>query len=143
MPKVETPSYDAAVLAETLRSFRRHFALNQNEMSERIGISKSLYAKLELGLAQTSVRTIRRMAEAIGTTPDYLMRKEGDEFVTAAPAPSPAAAVPSEEMLCGAFELARRQDVQALARQAAETLRLSLDMALAMIVRALLLEQHP
>ena len=141
MPRVETPEYDHGVLAENLREFRKQLALSQGEMAERLGISKSLYAKLELAMAVTSRRTARRMAETLGTTLDYLLHRTGERV---APSAVPAVdAVPSEEMVRRILELSRREDVIALTKQTANTLKIAPVQACAMIVRTLLQEKRP
>jgi len=139
MPRVETPEYDHGVLAENLREFRSHLALSQGEMAEHLGISKSLYAKLELAMAVTSRRTARRMADTLGTTLEYLLHKTGEKTVANA---AVADAVPSEEMLRHILELARRDDVVALTKQTANTLKINPDQACAMIIHTILQEKR-
>ena len=139
MPRVETPEYDHGILAENLREFRKQLALSQGEMAERLGISKSLYAKLELAMAVTSRRTARRMAETLGTTMDYLLYKTGDKVAPSAMAA--ADVVPSEEMVRRILELAHREDVIALTKQTVNTLKISPAQACAMIVRTILQEK--
>ncbi len=140
MPRVETPEYDHGVLAENLRDFRKQLAMSQGEMAEHLGISKSLYAKLELAMAVTSRRTARRIAEILGTTLDYLLYKTGDK--TAPSAASAVDVVPSEEMVRRILELAHREDVVALTKQTVNTLKIAPIQACAMIVRTLLQEKR-
>ena len=139
MPRVETPEYDHGVLAENLREFRSQLAMSQGEMAAHLGISKSLYAKLELALAVTSRRTARRMAETLGTTLEYLLHRQGERR---APSAADLDTAPSEETVRRILELARREDVVALTKQTAATLKINPDQACAMIIRTILQEKR-
>ena len=147
MPKVAARDYDPQVLSRTLREFRDKLALNQAEMAALVGISKSLLAKLELGTAVTSSRTIRLLAEGIGTTESYLTTGKGNRVAppkprTDASAGGGEAGVPDEKTIQRILELAAKPEILALAQQSAETLQLQQSGALAMIIRAMLMERR-
>jgi transcriptional regulator with XRE-family HTH domain len=47
---------------------RTRAGISQDELARRVGTSKSAIARLESGRHQPTVETLRRVAEALGTT---------------------------------------------------------------------------
>lgn len=50
-----------------LKSFRNSLHKSQDEMAESVGISLSFYTKLELGLKNPSLNTIKKFKDAFPT----------------------------------------------------------------------------
>lgn len=48
----------------TLKEFRTKKRLTQREMAEKIGITKSMYEKLEYNQVNPSIKTIKKFKEA-------------------------------------------------------------------------------
>lgn len=48
----------------TLKEFRTKKRLTQREMAEKVGITKSMYEKLEYNQVNPSIETIRKFKEA-------------------------------------------------------------------------------
>ncbi|ABZ85330.1 transcriptional regulator, putative [Heliomicrobium modesticaldum Ice1] len=61
------------VIATRLRSIREQLGLTQAEVAERAGVSPGLIGQIEQGKVQPSLRTIERVAEAVGVTPCYFL----------------------------------------------------------------------
>lgn len=54
----------------TLKGLRERACLSQRELAARLGITQSAISRLETGSRQRPhPRTLRRLAEALGTTP--------------------------------------------------------------------------
>jgi transcriptional regulator with XRE-family HTH domain len=51
-------------------STRRGRAVSQEELAEAIGVSRGWYASLERGTMRPSIPLLRRLAAALGATPD-------------------------------------------------------------------------
>jgi transcriptional regulator with XRE-family HTH domain len=66
----ETP---AARLGRTIRGLRHGHGLTLVQLAERAGLSHSFHSQLERGLAQPSMRSLHRIAQALGTTQDRLI----------------------------------------------------------------------
>lgn len=47
----------------TLKEYRMSKKMTQQEMAEKLGISKSMIEKLEYGLAEPSMKTIKKFKE--------------------------------------------------------------------------------
>jgi transcriptional regulator with XRE-family HTH domain len=58
-----------------LVELRRRRYLSQAELAEKSGVAKNTIHRLETGDATPQLRTIRKLAEALGVTPDELTGK--------------------------------------------------------------------
>lgn len=76
------------MLKENLIMLRNMSGLSQEQIAERIGISRQAYAKWETGATVPDVEKCALLAEAYGTTVDSLIRTEPVEGIGAIP-PSP------------------------------------------------------
>ena len=128
-------------LGTQLHYFRRKLYLRQPEMAERLGMSLSLYSKLEANRVTTPLRTIARIARILNTSVEFLQDGSGVEDL------GPRQRTAEEIELAGATEeqvlqvvsLATREDLRRLAEQVAGNLNVSKEHALAMIIRTMLL----
>ena len=128
-------------LGTQLHYFRRKLYLRQPEMAERLGMSLSLYSKLEANRVTTPLRTIARMARILNTSVEFLQNGSGVECV------GPRKRSPEEIELSSATEaqvsevvsLALRDDLKRLSGQVSGNLGVSDEHALAMIIRTMLL----
>ena len=62
-----------------LRRYRMAMGLSQEQMSERIGVSKGFYSMMEIGRKWPNVDMIFRIAEAVGVRPGELINALEDE----------------------------------------------------------------
>jgi transcriptional regulator with XRE-family HTH domain len=60
-----------------LREFRQRRLLTQTELAGKAGLTQKTISLLETGKAQPRVRTIRKLAAALGVRPETLVRKGG------------------------------------------------------------------
>lgn len=60
-------------IGQKIRSLREQFGVTQAEVAERAEVSPGLVGQIEQGKIQPSLRTIERIAEALGTTPCFLI----------------------------------------------------------------------
>lgn len=58
----------------TLRLVREARGLTQEQVAQAAGTSQSHYSKIELGLVSPQIRTVGRIAEALGVDPIELLR---------------------------------------------------------------------
>lgn len=58
----------------TLRELRVPRGLTQEQVAAAVGTSQSHYSKIELGLVSPTIRTVRKIAEALGVDPIELLR---------------------------------------------------------------------
>ncbi len=63
---------------QRLRQLRQDQALSLRELAEMTGIAFDTINKLELGRREAQPRTIRKLAQALGVEPKYLMKGEHD-----------------------------------------------------------------
>lgn len=56
-----------------LRKWREHRKLSQAELADIVGTSHQVIGYLERGRTQLSAKWLRRLAEALGTTPGHLL----------------------------------------------------------------------
>ncbi len=76
------------MLKDNLAMLRNMNGFSQEEIAERIGISRQAYAKWESGATVPDVEKCRLLAELYGTTVDSLIRTETAESVGEIP-PAP------------------------------------------------------
>ena len=75
------------MLTDNLEMLRRFAGLSQEEIAERIGISRQAYAKWERGLTIPDVEKCRLLAEVYGTTIDSLVKTETADGIGVIPPP--------------------------------------------------------
>lgn len=75
------------MLKDNLVMLRRFAGLSQEEIAERIGISRQAYAKWERGLTIPDVEKCRLLAEVYGTTIDSLVKTETADGIGVIPPP--------------------------------------------------------
>jgi transcriptional regulator with XRE-family HTH domain len=74
-------------LGRTIRDLRHRHGLTLVQLAERTGLSHSFLSQLERGLAQPSMRSLHRIAQALGTSQDRLMAgQDADDAGTGEPA---------------------------------------------------------
>lgn len=61
------------LFAERLRTLRRQHDLTQKELGDRVGLSPSAIGMYEAGKSQPDLETVKRLAEILHTTTDYLI----------------------------------------------------------------------
>lgn len=71
---VSEPVGEAARIGQALRQLRGRRGLRQKELAQLCGMKSGQICSLELGRRQPSLRTLRRVCAALGTTPDDLLR---------------------------------------------------------------------
>ena len=76
------------MLKDNLAMLRSLHGFSQEEIAERIGISRQAYAKWESGATVPDVEKCRLLAEVYGTTVDGLLRTTTEESVGVIP-PAP------------------------------------------------------
>jgi transcriptional regulator with XRE-family HTH domain len=63
-------------LGARLRELRRARALTQEELAQKAGVSPSTIVDIERGKHEPQIRTLRKLAKALETTPDKLVLGE-------------------------------------------------------------------
>jgi transcriptional regulator with XRE-family HTH domain len=63
-------------LGARLRELRRARALTQEELAEKADVSPSTIVDIERGKHEPQIRTLRKLARALDTTPDKLVLGE-------------------------------------------------------------------
>jgi XRE family transcriptional regulator, fatty acid utilization regulator len=63
-------------LGARLRELRRARALTQEELAEKADVSPSTIVDIERGKHEPQIRTLRKLAKALETTPDKLVLGE-------------------------------------------------------------------
>lgn len=61
-----------------LKQARIRAALSQPELAERAGLTPVTVCRAETGARTPALRTIRKLAEALGLAPHELMTEDGD-----------------------------------------------------------------
>lgn len=69
----------ASVKLTRLREWRRRRALTQRELAEKAGISKVTVSRIETGLEEPHISTIRSLAAALNVRADQLMPPAADK----------------------------------------------------------------
>lgn len=59
-----------------LKTLRRARALTQQELHEKSGVAVSTIVAIERGEVEPQIRTIRRLSQALGVTPERLVLGE-------------------------------------------------------------------
>lgn len=71
-PTTIQPIYIA--IAAKIRMLRETLDITQEDLAERIGISRPALVNIELGRQRIMLHDIDRIAKAFGTTPKYLLK---------------------------------------------------------------------
>jgi len=69
--------------AERLRELRRQKDLSQSDLGERVGVHFTHISRYERGLSRPSADTLKRLADALGVSGDYLLEGATDEAAKA------------------------------------------------------------
>ena len=129
------------IVAQQLRFFRKKLGLKQSEMAERLGVSMSLYSKLESGQIATTPRRLDQFAARLQTSVEFLTTGQGPEpvenYVTASG--SDELSRLSLDALERLVTLSQDPKLVKLAEQVAPTLRVTSQRALAVVIRTILL----
>ena len=75
------------MLKDNIRMLRRLHGLSQEEVAERVGVSRQAYAKWERGTTIPDVEKCGLLAKMYGTTVDSLLRDETTEGIGTIPPP--------------------------------------------------------
>lgn len=75
------------MLKDNLIMLRNMLGLSQEEISEKIGISRQAYAKWESGATVPDVEKCKALADFYGVTVDSLLKTETDEKIGIIPPP--------------------------------------------------------
>ena len=67
-----TISY-ATLVGRIVEHHRTQARIHQETMAQALGISQSAYSRLEQGQSAMSVTQLRKIADKLGTTPDFLL----------------------------------------------------------------------
>lgn len=65
-------------IGKRLRTLRRAHALTQAELAKKAGLSPTTIIGIERGQHEPQVRTIRKLAEALGIAPERIILGERD-----------------------------------------------------------------
>lgn len=66
---------------DTIRKLRENQQLTQDDMAERLGISKNGYGKIERGQSELSLKRLKQIAEILGVDMAELMNNKDLIFV--------------------------------------------------------------
>ena len=75
------------MLKDNIRMLRRLHGLSQEEVAERVSVSRQAYAKWERGTTIPDVEKCGLLAKMYGTTVDSLLRDETTEGIGSIPPP--------------------------------------------------------
>ena len=67
------------ILAERVQALRKQAGLTQIELAEKIGVSKSQYIRYETKDVQPPANIMNKLADALGTSVDYLISGDKSE----------------------------------------------------------------
>ena len=70
------------IFPSRLRSIREKQALNQTELATRAGLQASAVSQFETGTRKPSFDNLRRLADALNVTIDYLTGRVGEDQVS-------------------------------------------------------------
>ncbi|GEM_PF-5330978 len=136
MPKVKVFPEGEVSLATQLRYFRKKLALSQAEMATKLGVSQSLYTKLEVNAATTTPRRVEKMAEALQTSVEFLLHGTGVENTAVEVPASPRL---TDELLEQILTLAADPEIRSAADKIAEATQRTPMQTLVMLVKAMVL----
>jgi transcriptional regulator with XRE-family HTH domain len=64
-----------------LRSVRERLFVTQEELAERTGMSRASISRIESGQQRPRISTVRKLAAALGVSPETLIDWNGEESV--------------------------------------------------------------
>lgn len=79
----ESTASTATGFAERLRELRRQKDFSQSDLGERIGVHLTHISRYERGLSRPTADTLKRLADALGVSGDYLLEGATDEAAKA------------------------------------------------------------
>lgn len=59
-----------------IREWRKHCNLTQDELAERVGVSRSLLSKNETGARVIHIKTLEKMAQVFGCMPYEILARD-------------------------------------------------------------------
>ena len=74
----ESSRHPAEIFPDRLRTAREHRQLNQGELAKRSGLQASAISHFETGTRKPSFDNLRRLADALEVTTDYLLGRVKD-----------------------------------------------------------------
>lgn len=78
MPPSSPPPAPSALFPERLRAARDLRGLNQDQLAERSGLQGSAISHFETGGRKPSFDNLKRLADALGVSTDYLLGRAND-----------------------------------------------------------------
>ncbi|MCA1358725.1 helix-turn-helix transcriptional regulator [Bradyrhizobium sp. IC3069] len=78
MSSSSPPPAPSAVFPDRLKSARDLRGLNQDQLAKRSGLQGSAISHFETGTRKPSFDNLRRLADALGVTTDYLLGRSDD-----------------------------------------------------------------
>ena len=72
------------MFAKILKSLRTEIGLTQNELAEKLFMSKNTICEYEKGRAEPSIETLKKIADVFGCSIDYLVGRENDFAISQA-----------------------------------------------------------
>lgn len=63
-------------LSERIRSLRIARQLTQQQLADRVNVSKGMVSSYEIGIRMPSIDVLRKLSVALGVTTDYLLGLE-------------------------------------------------------------------
>jgi transcriptional regulator with XRE-family HTH domain len=80
-----SPPAPSTIFPERLKAARDLRGFNQDQLAERSGLQSSAISHFETGNRKPSFDNLRRLADALGVSTDYLLGRTGDPEGHAAP----------------------------------------------------------
>jgi transcriptional regulator with XRE-family HTH domain len=78
MPPSRPPAAPSAIFPDRLKAARVLRGLNQEELAERSGLQDSAISHFETGGRKPSFDNLKRLADALGVSTDYLLGRTND-----------------------------------------------------------------
>jgi len=66
-------------LGEKIKTLRKRHGLSQGDLAEQVEINSSHLSRLETGKYQPSIDVLKRLAEALEVSADYLLSEDAEE----------------------------------------------------------------
>ncbi|NMA43080.1 MAG: helix-turn-helix transcriptional regulator [Oligosphaeraceae bacterium] len=131
-------------IAARLKLLRRKLKRNQSEMAELLGISFSLYSKLETARVPLSDNLAERIQARFALPENWLRSGEGElpESLLVIDNKAKPSKLISAEQVESVLELAQNPEYRQLAKETAETLQVSFARALAIIIEGKLKQEQ-
>lgn len=123
-------------IATRLKTLRQRLDLTQTGMAKRLGISLSLYSKLETGKHKLQQTQAENICRKLAVPESWLLEGKGElpeELLGATTAPQNA--VPGSRQIEKIVHLAQNPQFRELAQQISDTMQLPFPRALAIVVQ--------